>query len=117
MNFASALAALALVGIGTGECWARSATGLEWIGAIAIETLPDNLPAFVRTPEAAAEIAVMGRALDRSKGAGKIPDAERDPGHYVDLGDDGAVMGVLPLAKLPETRKAYDTDLIAKGPP
>ena len=35
---------------------------------------------FVRAPEAAAEIAVMGRERDRSKGAGKTHDAERDSG-------------------------------------
>jgi hypothetical protein len=57
----------------------------------------------------------MGRELDRSRGAGKTHDAERDPGHYIDLADDGTVMGVLSLAKLPETRKAYDTGLRAKG--
>jgi hypothetical protein len=71
--------------------------------------------AFVRTPEAAAEIAVMGRELDRSKGAGKTHDPERDPGHYVDLADDGSVEGVLPLAQLPDTREQYDTMLRAKG--
>ena len=83
--------------------------------ARAIEMLPDSLPAFVRTPEAAVEIAVMGRELDRSKGSGKTHDAELDPGHYVDLADDGAVMGVLPLAQLPMTREEYDTLLRAKG--
>jgi hypothetical protein len=31
------------------------------------------------------------------------------------LGDNGDVMGVLPLAKLPPTREAYDTELRAKG--
>ena len=51
----------------------------------------------------------MGRELDRSKGAGKTHDAERDPGHYVDLGDNGEVMGVLSLTKLPATREASST--------
>jgi hypothetical protein len=87
----------------------------EWVSGIAIEKLPDSVPEFIRTPEAAADIAVLGRELDRSKGAGKTHDAERDPGHYIDLADDGAVMGVLPLAKLPETREAYDTELRAGG--
>jgi hypothetical protein len=86
--------------------WAWGATGHEWVSGIAIEKLPDSLPAFVRSPETVGEIAVMGRELERSKGAGKTHDAERDPGHYVDLFDDGAVMGVLPLAKLPETYRA-----------
>jgi hypothetical protein len=97
------------------DCWAWGATGHEWVSGIAIEKLPDRVPAFVHTPVAAAEIAAMGRELDRSKGAGKTHDADRDPGHYIDLADDGAVMGALPLGKLPETREAYDTELRAKG--
>jgi hypothetical protein len=116
MNFRAALAVMALsVGAWASDGWAWGATGHEWVSGIAIEKLPDSIPAFARTREAAGEIAVMGRELDRSKGSGKTHDAERDPGHYIDLADDGAVMGVLPLAKLPETRKAYDTDLRAKG--
>lgn len=92
------------------------ASGHEWTSGIAIEHLPPNtLPAFVTTPEAISEIAVMGRELDRSKGSGKTHDAERDPGHYIDLADDGSVMGVLPLDQLPVTREEYDTLLRAKG--
>ena len=98
-----------------GEALAWGATGHEWVSGIAIEKLPDTVPAFIRTPEAAAEIAVMGRELDRSKGAGETHDKERDPGHYVDLTDDGKVKGVVPLSKLPVTREAYDTQLRAGG--
>ena len=112
---ATALLALAL-GVGAGrEGWAWGATGHEWISGIAIERLPDSLPGFVRTTEAAAEIAVMGRELDRSKGTGKTHDAERDPAHWISLADDGSVVGVLPLAELPQTREDYDTLLRAKG--
>lgn len=99
----------------TGQALAWGATGHEWVSGIAIERLPDDVPAFVRTPQAAAEIAVMGRELDRSKGAGETHDKERDPGHYVDLTDDGKVDGVLPLDHLPGTREAYDTQLRAGG--
>ena len=95
--------------------WAWGATGHEWVSGVAIEKLPDEIPAFVRTPEAAAEIAVMGRELDRSKGSGRTHDAERDPGHHIMLADDGSVMGVLPLSQLPETREEYDTLLRTKG--
>jgi hypothetical protein len=106
----------ALVAISSGKnCWAWGATGREGVSGIAIEKLPDSVPKLVRTNEAAADIAVRGRELDRSKGSGKTHDAERDPGHYVDLADDGAVMGVLPLAQLPTTREEYDTLLRAKG--
>lgn len=50
------------------DAWAWGATGHEWISGIAIEKLPDSVPAFVRTPEAAAEIAVMGRELGPIQG-------------------------------------------------
>ncbi len=113
------LYAILLAIIATGavakDCWPWGATGHEWVSGIAIEKLTDSLPEFIRTPEVAAEIAVLGRELDRSKGAGKTHDAERDPGHYVDLTDDGAVLGVLPLSKLPATREAYDTLLRGSG--
>jgi hypothetical protein len=116
MSLRTALIVIVLAASATAtDCWAWGATGHEWISGIAIEKLPDSVPAFARTPEVAAEIAVMGRELDRSRGAGKIHDAERDPGHYVDLADNGEVMGVIPLAKLPPTREAYDTELRAKG--
>jgi len=91
------------------DCWAWGAAGHEWVSSIAIEKLPDSVPAFVRSPEAVAEIAILGRELDRSKGAGRTHDAERDPDHYIDLAGNGDVMGVLPLARLPETGEAYDT--------
>lgn len=79
----------ALVAISSGnDCWAWGATGHEWVGGVAIEKLPDSVPEFIRTPEAAADIAVMGRKLDRSRGAGKTHDAERDPGHYINLAEE-----------------------------
>src|SRR5215831_12068596 len=114
MNLKVSLTLLVMV-TGARDAWSWGATGHEWVSGIAIEKLPDSLPAFVRTPEAAAEIAILGRELDRSKGAGRTHDAERDPGHYVDLADDGKVMGVLSLKDLPSTREDYDTDLRKKG--
>ena len=51
----------------------------------------------------------------RAEGAGKTHDAERDPGHYIDLTDDRKAMGIVPLDKLPTTREAYDTQLRAGG--
>src|SRR5258707_14479028 len=95
--------------------FAWGATGHDWVSGIAIEKLPESVPEFVRMPEAVAEISDRGREPARSKGAGRTHDAERDPGHYIDLDDDGAAMGVVPLRKLPETREEYDTLLRAKG--
>jgi hypothetical protein len=112
MAIAVALGGLSIVPTRAPLAW--GATGHEWISGIAIEALPDEVPGFIRTPEAAANVALLGRDLDRSKGAGAAHDRERDPGHYVDLADDGSVFG-LPLNTLPETREAYDTALRTKG--
>jgi hypothetical protein len=109
----AALAIILAVGC-PATAWAWGATGHEWISGIAAETLPDEIPTFVRSPEAIADIAVLGRELDRSRGSGVTHDKERDPGHFVDLDDDGTVAG-LALTALPETREAYDTALRAKG--
>ena len=93
----TALLALALCAGAGRDALGWGATGHEFISGIAIEKLPDDVPAFVRTPDAVVEIALMGRELDRSKGAGETHDKERDPGHYIDLSDDGKAMGIVPL--------------------
>jgi hypothetical protein len=103
----------ALLPSGAARAW--GASGHEWISGIAADAFPDELPSFLRTPEAAADIAVLGRESDRSKGAGRTHDAERDPGHYVDLADDGTVFGAVTLPSLPATREEYDTLLRGKG--
>jgi hypothetical protein len=95
--------------------FAWGATGHEFVSGLAAEAFPDELPEFLRTPAAVADIAVFGRELDRSKGSGNPHDAERDPGHFVHLDDDGLVAGALALEALPNTREAYDTMLRAKG--
>ena len=95
--------------------FAWGATGHEYASGIAAETLPDEIPAFVRTPQAIATIAVLGREPDRSKGAGRPHDSERDPAHFVSLDDEGMVAGVFPLEAIPTTREAYDTALRARG--
>lgn len=95
-------------------CWAWGASGHEWVSGTAIEALPESVPAFVRTKEAVAEIALMGRELDRSKGSGETHDRERDPGHSMYFSDDAKVVGVLPIDELPTTREAYDTALRAQ---
>jgi hypothetical protein len=99
-----------------GPALAWSATGHEFVSGLAAEALPAEIPAFVRAREATAEIAVLGRELDRSRGAGDPHDSERDPGHFVNLDDAARVMGVLPLESVPSTREAYDTALRAGGP-
>src|SRR5258708_5037682 len=74
-------------------------------------SLPDFVPPFVRTAAAIAEITTLGPEADRLKGAGKTWDSDLDPGHFLNLDDDGTIAGVLPLMQLPPDRKAYDTAL------
>jgi len=73
-------------------------------------TFPVDLPPFVRTFDAINEIRDLGPELDESKGAGDPHDADRDPGHYVNIGDDGTASGIA-LTNLPKDREAYDTAL------
>src|SRR5260221_1285164 len=94
------LAARLLVGAmgvlpSTGPAFAWGATGHEFISGIAAELLPDEIPAFLRTPEAVETIAVFGREPDRDKHTGDPHDGALNPAHYVKLADDGAVAGIL----------------------
>src|ERR1700733_13572055 len=102
---ATVVLALALAAGAGRDGWAWGATGHELVSGVAIEKLPNSLPAFVRSPEAGAGSAVRGREPDRPKGSGRTHDAERDPGHSIALADDGSVLGALPLDKLPPTRR------------
>jgi hypothetical protein len=109
--------ALALVAgpVAAGDARAWGATGHRLISRVAAENLPPEIPAFLRTPQAAEQMGELGREPDRSKGAGRTHDAERDPGHFLNLADDGSVAGGLSLDAMPPTREAYDTALRAQG--
>jgi hypothetical protein len=91
--------------------FAWGATGHRIINGDAARTLPDNVPPFIRTPAAIAEIMALGPEADRDKGAGKTRDADWDPAHYLDLEDDGTIGGTVKLSELPATREDYDTAL------
>ena len=106
-------AAVALAAAGQALAWGSS--GHRMIGEAAIDTLPAELPMFLRAPAAAVAVGEFSREPDRSRGSGKTHDADRDPGHFVDGGDDGKVAGVLPLTALPLTREDYETSLRAAG--
>ena len=84
------------------------------ISRIAVEALPDEVPAFLRAPDAVDKIGELAREPDRSKGTGTPHDEDLNPGHYVNLLDDQAVYGVA-LSPLPIDREAYDTALREHG--
>jgi hypothetical protein len=108
---AAGLAALGAAG--TALAWGSS--GHRMIGEAAIEALPDELPAFLREASSAVAVGELSREPDRSRGAGRAHDADRDPGHFVDGDDAGKVGGAVPLDAVPPTREDYETALRAAG--
>jgi hypothetical protein len=94
---------------------AWGALGHRLVSHVAAEKLPASLPAFVRSAAAVAEIGALGPEADRLKGSGESWDADEDHGHFIDIGDDGMVAGIVAIDALPPTREAYDTLLRSAG--
>ena len=90
-------------------------SGHRMIGQAAMESLPGDLPAFLRTPKAVEAVGELSREPDRWKGAGKVHDQNREPAHFLDLSDDGTVLGGPKLSALPPTREDYETALRGAG--
>lgn len=88
LGWVASLLAVLAGSAGAEDCWAWGATGREWASGIAIEKLPDSVPGFVRTPKAAAEIAVMGHELDCLRGASRL--REMDERHKAAAGSGEA---------------------------
>jgi len=105
----------AVLCVPTGAALAWGSTGHRLIGREAVLALPDDMPSFVRTDAAAEAVGELAREPDRWKDAGLAHDADRDPGHYVNPGDDGTISGGPSIKALPPTREAYDTALRAVG--
>lgn len=110
----AAVASLLLLGA-AGQAMAWGSSGHRMIGEAAIRALPADLPPFLRTAASATAVGEFSREPDRSRNSGKTHDADRDPGHFVDGGDDGKIAGAVLLGDLPPTREEYETDLRAAG--
>ncbi len=95
------------------DAW--GASGHRMIGQAAMQSLPTSLPGFLRTPRAVAEVGELSRELDRSKGAGRMHDQNLDPSHFLDVADDGTVLGGPKVSALPATRSDYEKALQAVG--
>jgi hypothetical protein len=107
------VAALAVLAPNSVFAW--GSTGHRFIGEVAMNSLPADLPAFLHTPQAALDVGEYSREPDRSKTAGRAHDSDRDPGHFLDLNDDGTALGGPKLSALPPTRADYDSALRAVG--
>lgn len=116
MTIRKTLAFVALVAVASPvPAVAWGTRGHAMINRAAAEALPASLPSFLRSPHAAFEIASLGPEPDNLKGSGSAWDAQFDPGHYIDMLDDGTVGSGLALSALPATREAYDTALRRTG--
>ena len=73
--------------------------------------LPSEIPAFLRNPAAVRDVGELSREEDRSKGSGKVHDHNRDAGHFLDLDDEGKLLGGPPFLPLPATRADYEKAL------
>ena len=98
-----------------GQALAWGGTGHRMIGELAVEALPQSVPEFLRTQQAAADVAELAREPDRWRGAGKVHDNMRDPAHFLDVDDQGRILGGPQLSDLPPTRTDYDAALRAAG--
>jgi len=90
-------------------------TGHRIVGQAAARALPADVPAFLRTKQAATDLGELSREPDRSKGSGKIHDQDRDAAHFVDIDDAGKILGGPPFLPMPATRNDYETALRAQG--
>lgn len=99
----------------TSSAWGWGADGHRMISTVAVQSLPQEVPAFLRTQEAVEEAGYLGPEADRERGAGKSFDEEHAPGHFVDVDDDLTILGGPSLKHLPISQEQYDTALRAKG--
>ncbi len=115
VRLSAVLLVLGLSLAGADHALAWGSTGHRIVGTLGVESLPKEVPAFLRTKQAAQDSGEFSRELDRSKGSGRIHDSDRDPGHFADIDDDGRLLGGPRLVDLPPTRAAYETALRAVG--
>src|SRR5215472_13408655 len=95
--------------------WAWGSSGHRMIGQAAMRALPAELPAFLHTAQAAVDVGEFSREPDRLKRAGRAFDSDRDQGHFLDLSDDGTVLGGPKVTALPPIRAEYEKALQAVG--
>jgi hypothetical protein len=111
---AAALAMIAAL-LSPAPAFAWGATGHELVSGAAIDMLSKDVPTFLKTMSARWQIALLGREPDRWRGAGLVHDRERDPAHFLDVGDDDKVNELYTLDLLPATRGDFEKGLRLKG--
>ena len=85
------------------------------IGEIALQSLPAELPDFLRKLEAARQVAEVAREPDRARGASAPYDSDANAAHHVNVGDDLKIARGPLLFALPVNRQTYDDALRTVG--
>jgi len=98
-----------------GEAFAWGSSAQRMIGEIALQSLPAELPAFLRKVEAGRQVAEVAREPDRAKGASAPHDSDANAAHHVNVGDDLKIARGPVLSALPVNRQSYDDALRAVG--
>ncbi len=84
--------------------------GHRLINRLAVTTLPADVPAFLRSPEAVAEIEYLGPEPDRWRSPGEPElSASQAPEHFIDLEPADA------LGPLPRRRLDFEAKVFAAG--
>ena len=115
ISAALALAAALTVALAPASVFAWGGMGHRFIGVAAMKALPAELPAFLKTPQAIMDIGEYSREPDRIRGAGKAADSDRNQQHFLDLNDDGSVLGGPKVTALPPNRPDYEKAVQAVG--
>lgn len=115
MKFRTIALAAAVAAAVPVSAFAWGSSGHRMVGEVAMRALPGDLPAFLRSPQAALDVGELSREPDRVKGAGRQIDADLSPGHFLDLDDAGRANGGPLLSALPATRADYEAQLHAVG--
>lgn len=110
-----ALAAALVTALTPNSVFAWGGSGHRMIGVAAMKALPAELPAFLMAPQAIVDVGEFSREPDRIKRAGRAYDTDRDQGHFLDLADDGTVLGGPKVTALPPVREDYEKALQAAG--
>ena len=95
--------------------FAWGAAGQQLLVRVAFEGLPDTMPEFVRAQASADQVALISNEAANMKGAGNSADHDLGPADFIQIGDDGRIMGVMALKPLPDDREAYDSALRKAG--
>ena len=109
------LAAVAALSLLPAQALAWGAMGHRIVGESAMRALPEEVPGFLRTLAAVRDVGELSREQDRSKGAGRIHDHNRDAGHFLDLDENRKLLGGPSFLPLPATRADYEKGLQAAG--